>query len=197
MLYVSLVQQSQKELPILGRNIKTIATKFAVIVAGVVGLALYSTDATAMTTTMPISIAFDSAITLTKITDVNFGIVTALQANTYKITTLGVVTKTGGAGTGVWLGGTHTPGNYLIKGSATATINITAQNYVANNAVTPSLATCAYNGGAEVACTTLTAQLAPTAVGKTLLFGISVTASGAQAAGTTALPTFDIVVTYT
>lgn len=166
------------------------------VLASVAGLALYSTGATAATQSVTANIAFESAITLTKNFDINFGFVTALSASTYAISTAAVVTTT--AGSGVQLGGTSVAGNILIQGSATQTISITANSYTANNGVTPSLARCKYGVAAEAACDSMAGGgvAAPTGAGTTLLVGVSVAASGAQAAGTTAAPTFDIVVNY-
>lgn len=179
------------------RSIKNIKTKLAVL-AGVAGLALYSTNAMAVTQNVTANIAFENAIVLLKNFDINFGFVSALQANTYKIDTAAAVTVTGGAGTGVWLGGTKVVGNIQITGSATQTIDIIANNYVANNAVTPSLATCKYGAAAEASCNTAMVGLTgPGGAGTILLVGISVTADGTQAAGSAAAPTFDVVVTYT
>ena len=169
-------------------------TKLLVSVA-VVALVAFSSASQAVSTSIAANITFESAITLTKNADINFGKVTANQANTYKITTGGVVTTTGGAGTGVYLGGTTSAANVKITGDATQTINISASNYQPAVGVTPSLATCSYNGGTEVACTTLSNQIV-SGTGKTLLIGASVTADGTQNAGSTATPTFEITVTY-
>lgn len=146
----------------------------------------------AATQSVTANIAFDTAITLTKNADINFGVVRALTADTYTITTGAVVTAGGGA-TNI-LGGTPAAGNINIVGSSTQTIAISVGSYTANNGVTPSNATCAYNGGGAGACS-LTAQAAP-AAGKTLLLGVQVAASGAQAAGTSAAPTFVVTVVY-
>ncbi len=163
---------------------------------GVAGMLCNATSAFAATQSVTANISFDVAITLTKNSDIAFGYVTALQANSYTITTAGVVTTSGGAGTGVPLGGTKTAGNITVAGSTIQTVDISAANYTANAGVTPSAAMCAYNGGAAAACNTLTAQAAP-AAGKTLLIGVTVTADGTQAANTSAAPTFDIIVNYT
>jgi len=177
------------------KNMKNIKTKLAVL-AGAAGLAFYSSNAMAVTQSVTANIAFENAVTLTKNFDINFGFVTALSASTYKIDTAGAVTTT--AGTGVWLGGTKVVGNILIQGSATQTIDIIANNYAANNLVTPSLARCKYGAAAEASCNTAMVGLAaPGGAGTTLLIGISAAADGSQAAGTAAAPTFDIVVTYT
>lgn len=176
-------------------NIKGTAAKLTIATLSVAGLALYSTSAAAVTQSLTATISFDTAISFSGVTNINFGVVTAANASTYKITTAGAVTTT--AGTGVWLGGTTAAGSITIKGSATATISITANNYGVVGGVTPSAATCSYNGGAEVACTTLTGQAAPGAAGKVLLVGVSAASDGTKGAGTSAVPTFDIVVTYT
>ncbi len=85
-------------------------------------------------------------------------------------------------------------GKYTVTGSSNNTVNISAQNYVANNNVIPSAATCAYNGGTANPCN-LAAQVAPGS-GKTLLVGITITTSGVSNDGDTANPMFDLVVTY-
>ena len=82
----------------------------------------------------------------------------------------------------------------MIAGSAAQAIDISVANYVANNGVTPSAATCAYNGGAAAPCQ-LASQAAP-AGGKKLFLGVTATVSGTQAAGTSAAPTFDVIVNY-
>lgn len=179
------------------KNIKNMKMKMAVL-AGVAGLALYSTNAMAVTQSMTANIAFDTAITLTKNFDINFGFVTAGQVNTYALDTAGAVTVSG-AGTGVWLGGTKVVGNIKVNGSATQTIDVIANNYAAAGGVTPSLARCKYGAAAEASCNTAMVGLAGPGggAGTILLVGISAAADGTQAAGATAAPTFDIVVTYT
>jgi hypothetical protein len=150
-------------------------------------------SAYAVTQTVTANIAFDTAITITPVNDIDFGTVEALSATTYVINTADTVSVS--AGTGQLLGGTPASGELTIIGSTTQLIDITANNYVANAGVTPSAATCAYNGGAAAACTSLTGVAAPGA-GKTLLLGVTAAADGTQAANSTAAPTFDIVVAY-
>lgn len=177
------------------KKINGIKTKLAVL-ASVAALALYSTGATAAVQTVTANIAFETPITLTLNNDIDFGIVTALNASTYAIDTAAAVTVT--AGTGTSLGGTPSAGDILIQGSATQTISINANNYLANNGVTPSLARCKYGAAAEAACSSMSGGglAAPTGAGTTLLVGVSAAANGTQAGGTTAAPTFDIVVNY-
>lgn len=160
----------------------------AVAVAGT----LASGAALAATQSVTANIDFDTALALTKNQDIEFGIVKAAQSGTYTISTAGVVTPTSG---GEVIGGTPQAADITIEGSATQTIDITANNYAAENGVTPSAATCSYDGGAEAACTTFSNQAAPD-TGTTLLVGVQVVADGTQTASETATPTFDIVVTY-
>lgn len=168
-------------------------TKLA-LAAGVAAVGLLcSAYAMAATQSVTANIAFDTAISLTKNADINFGSVAALTAGNYTIDTTGAVVAAGG---GVWLFGTPAAADITVAGSTTQTIDIVANNYAADNGVTPSDATCSYNGGAEAACGTLSGVAAPGA-GKTLLIGAKVTVDGTQASGTAETPTFDIVVTYT
>lgn len=154
---------------------------------------LIAADAQAATQSVTANVTFDAALTLTKVSDINFGIVKASTAGTYVISTAGVVTPSGG---GVVVGGTPAAGNITIAGSTTQTVAISTGSYVANAGVTPSAATCAYNGGASTACDTpLTAQTAPGA-GKTLKLGVTAVSNGTSAAGTTAAPTFTVTVIY-
>ncbi len=137
------------------------------------------------------AIGFDSALALTKNSDIHFGTVSALKVSTYRMSTAGVLSTV--SGTGIPLYGTTAAANIHIAGSATDGITISAGGYTANNGVTPSNARCSYNGGAAAACAMTGA--APGA-GKTLLVGVDVAADGTQAAGTSAAPTFTITVTY-
>jgi len=150
-------------------------------------------DAWSSTQSVTANIAFDTPLTLTKTSDINFGTVTAVNASTYQITTAGAVTTT--AGTGAYLYGATTAGSITIAGPTADTLTISVGGYTANNGVTPSNASCAYNGGAAVTPCSYTTAVAPGA-GKTLLLGATVAADGTQAAGTTAAPTFTVTVTY-
>jgi hypothetical protein len=141
----------------------------------------------------PADIGFDAALALTKNSDINFGTVTANNASTYKISTAGVLSIV--SGTGVQLYGTTSAGNITIVGSAADGITISTGGYIANNGVTPSAATCAYNGGGASSCNAGINVAAPGA-GTTLLVGVKVAANGTQAAGTTAAPSFTVTVAY-
>jgi len=137
------------------------------------------------------SIGFDVGLTLNKLSDINFGTVTALNASTYRISPAGAVSIVSGTGTQLY--GATAAGNITIVGSTTDGINISVGGYTANNGVTPSNAQCSYNGGGAAACTMT--GVAPGS-GKTLLVGVDVAANGTQAAGTTAAPSFTISVAY-
>jgi hypothetical protein len=157
--------------------------------------ALVPAAAYSATQSVTANIAFDTALTITKVNDIEFGTVKALTTGTYTIDTADAVTA---GGSGVWLYGTPASAEITIAGSSTQTLNIGAGNYSVSNNVTPSAATCDYNGGGEVDCNhaSLNTAAAPGA-GKTLMVGVLATVGGgAQAAGTTAAPTFDITIVY-
>lgn len=145
----------------------------------------------AATQSVTANIAFDTPLTLTKVADINFGTVSAGVADTYTITTAGVVTA---AATGQMLFGTPAAGNISIAGSSTQTINISVGSYTANNGVTPANATCNYNAAGAGTCA-LNGVAAPGA-GKTLLLGVQAVVDGTQAAGSSAAPTFTVTVVY-
>jgi len=150
-----------------------------------------SARAYSASTMVSANISFDTALVISKNNDIDFGIVKASTSGTYTIDTTGAVTPSNGGET---VGGSHQAGNINLTGSASQMVDISATNYAANNGVTPSNATCSYNGGAAAACS-LTSQTPPGA-GKTLLVGVQVAADGTQTAGTSATPTFDIVINY-
>jgi hypothetical protein len=137
------------------------------------------------------SIGFDVGLALNKNSDINFGTVTAANASTYRISTAGAVSTVSGSGTQIY--GTTSAGSITISGSSSDTITISAGSYTANNGVTPSNATCSYNGSAATPCPVTGA---PPGAGTPLLIGVDVAADGTQAAGSTAAPTFVMSVTY-
>ncbi len=161
------------------------------LVAAAVSLTAIS-GAYAATQTLSANVTFVTPISFTSPVNVEFGyITTGASGRTFTIDTTGTV---GGASALTdYLNGASA-GSVNIVGSATQAIDITAGNYVANGGVTPSAAVCAYDGGAEGACT-LTNQAAPGA-GKALLVGLQIDTTGTSNDGDTAAPTFDIVVTY-
>ncbi|TAL27852.1 MAG: hypothetical protein EPN97_16200 [Alphaproteobacteria bacterium] len=140
------------------------------------------------------NIRFDTPLTLTKVSDLDFKSVTAGVASTvYRLSTAGALSVVSGPGSAVF--GTPVAGNISIVGSTTQTIQITAGNAAAQGGASVSNFKCNYDGGGEVNCSTLTAAAAPGA-GKTLLLGADVTTGGSEAAGATAAPTYDITVVY-
>jgi len=156
-----------------------------VVVSGIAYAATQSVTANA---------TFDSALTLTKNNDINFGTLKALTSGTYVISTAGVVTPSAG---GVVINGTPNAGSITITGSATQTVAISTGSYVADAGVTPSAATCNYNGSPIANCDTGgTGLTAPGGGGKTLLLGVQIVADGTQTAGSTAAPTFVVTVVY-
>ena len=164
--------------------------RFLVLAAGTATL-LGAFQAWAATQSVTANIAFDTPLNLTKTADINFGTETAANASTYRISTAGAVTTT--VGTGAYLYGATNAGSITIAGPAADTLTISVGGYTVNNGVTPSNASCAYNGGAAVTPCSYAAAAAPGA-GKTLLLGVDVAADGTQAAGTTAAPTFTVTV---
>jgi Domain of unknown function (DUF4402) len=148
----------------------------------------------AATQSVTANATFDSALTLTKNADINFGLLKAATSGTYVISTAGVITPSGG---GVVVGGTPVAGSVTITGSATQTVAISTSGYTADAGVTPSAATCNYNGSPIANCDTGgTGLAAPTGSGKTLLLGVQIVADGTQTAGSTAAPTFVVTVVY-
>jgi hypothetical protein len=164
--------------------------RFLVLALGTTAL-LAASEAWAATQSVTANIAFDTPLNLTKTADINFGTETAANASTYQITTAGAITTT--VGTGAYLYGATHAGSITIAGPTADTLAISVGGYTVNNGVTPSNASCAYNGGAAVTPCSYAAAVAPGA-GKTLLLGVTVAADGTQAAGTTAAPTFTVTV---
>lgn len=161
-----------------------------ILAASVAVVALTAGAAFAASQNFVANIAFATPLTLTKISDLDFGTVRAGQAGSYTLSTAGTVTTVGGE----IIGGTPQAGELTIAGSLTQTININTSGLTPNSGVTPSAPTCAYDGGVEAPCT-LTNQAAPGA-GKTLLVGLTLDADGTQADGTLATPNFNVDVVY-
>lgn len=159
-----------------------------------VGIAvfLYAEKAVSVTQSVTAHINFDTPVSLTKNSDINFGTLSSGTADTYTITSTGAVTA---AGPGAHVSGSTTAGDITIVGSATQTIDISAGNYTSDNGVTLQNATCSYDGGAAGPCAITGAQ-APSGSGKSLLIGVQAVTDGTQTAGTSAAPGFTISVTY-
>jgi len=140
--------------------------------------------------------------TIRFLTPITFGAVTAVDLGDWQAGATGrnfEVDTTGTAGgTDVadYLTGASA-GNVDIIGSATATIDIVANNFVANNSVVVSGVPCKYGAAAATTChgAGITNQAAPGA-GTNLLMGATVDTGTAHADGATATPTLDIVVSF-
>ncbi len=172
----------------------TIKTRLKYLALGLIGSVAVCGGAYAATQSVTANMSFDSVLTLNKTQDINFGVVAALTGGTYVISTAGAVTPSNG---GVVVGGTPAAASITVTGSATQTVAINTQSYSANNGVTPSAATCNYGGTAIANCDAGdTGLAAPGAGGRTLTVGVTATVDGTQAAGSTAAPTFDVVVIY-
>lgn len=164
--------------------------RIVAICASVIGFGWAST-AQAATLSTTCNLGVDVALSITVNSNINFATVKAGTADTYTISTAGVVSH---AGSGAELYGTPAAGNLSIVGSTTRTINISVGNYGSNNGVTLQSATCNYNSGGSGTCA-LNGVAAPGA-GKTLLLGVQAVVDGTQTAGTSAAPTFDVTVVY-
>jgi len=91
-----------------------------------------------------------------------------------------------------------TVGSVNVVGSAVATIDIVANNFVANGNVSIDDIPCKYGAAAATTCggAGIVGAAAPTPGGTALLLGVDVATTAAHTDGQTASPTFDIVVTY-
>ena len=163
------------------------------LVLGLVGSMFMCGGALAAIQSVTANMAFDAALSLTKNADINIGTVKASQVGTYAINTVGVVTPSGG---GVLIGGTPAFGQITIVGSSSSPVTISTGSYVADHGVTPSAATCSYDGAAAVACDTPLTSLAAPGAGKVLKLGVTAATDGTAAAGSTAAPTFMVTVIY-
>jgi hypothetical protein len=153
---------------------------------------LLSCSASAATQSVIANVAFDVPLSLVRDSDINFGSLKSTTSGTYVIDTNGRVTPSSG---GVLVGGTPTPGQFTITGSATQGISIGTSAFTADRGVTLSAATCNYDGTLIANCDGAGLP-APGGTGKVLKLGATITADGTQAAGTTAAPAFVLSVVY-
>ncbi|TAL27850.1 MAG: hypothetical protein EPN97_16190 [Alphaproteobacteria bacterium] len=135
------------------------------------------------------SITFDVPITITKVSDINFG-TCKTASSVYTMSTAGSISATG---SGAYISGTTSAGNLTIGGSTTSTVTLSVGNYQANGGPTPSNAKGAYNGGAAAS---FPMTVAAPGAGKTLLLGVDLTTTGSEATGTTFSPSFDVTAVY-
>lgn len=166
--------------------------KFVLRLAVAAAALLFSADAMAATSTVTSNISFDTPLTISSNSSINFGTVAAGVAGTYTMSTAGALTSVGGN----WLYGNKSAGSLTIAGSANDTITISVGGYTASNGVTPQKATCAYNGGAAASCDNTAITGAAPGAGKTLLLGLDAVVDGTQAAGSSATPTIVVTVNY-
>lgn len=152
---------------------------------------LFTVEAEAVTQSMTANIAFDTPLSLSKLSDINFGTVAVTTADTYTITTSGVVTA---AGSGSRLYGAPTAGNITVAGSATQQIDISTGSYTSDGGVTLQNATCSYDGSVAGPCT-ISNAVGPGS-GKTLLLGVQAVVDGTQLAGNVAAPSFTVTIAY-
>ncbi len=91
-----------------------------------------------------------------------------------------------------------TVGSVNIVGSGSATIDIVANNFVANGNVSIDNIPCKYGAAAATTCggAGIVGAAAPTTGGTALLLGVDVATTAIHTDGQTASPTFDIVVSY-
>ena len=164
------------------------------IAAGGAAVLLLSGAAFADSQLMIARASFDVPLTLVKDSDISFGILKAATSGTYVIDTNGSVSASGG---GAVVGGSGVQGQVTISGSTTQTVTISTGSYAANNGVTPSSASCNYDGAPIANCDAGGAALAaPGSSGKVLKLGLTIVADGTQAAGSTAAPSFTVTVAY-
>lgn len=138
-----------------------------------------------------VHMVFANALNITNVTPISFGTLLAGYAGTFVLSSQGVMT---GTDQNAILGGAAAAGSMTISGSPTQSISISAGNYSSDNGVTPSEATCSYDGGSESLCN-LEGQLPPS-TGKVLLLGVKIDVDGSQSIGASAEPSFDVVVNY-
>ena len=172
------------------KNITTKVSLFALMAL----MPMAAQAAGTATQTVTTSIIFDTPLTVDGTATINFGTVTAGVAETYTVSTAGVLSAV-------------TPANILsstgvaaaalaVHGSTFTTINVAANYSAAANGMTLQNATCNYGGAGEVACSSITAGAAPGA-STPLLVGVSLVADNTNTANSVAeTATFDIVVTY-
>lgn len=166
---------------------KTLKLSAAVVATAVI---VSSGVALAATQNFLANVKFATPLTLTKVKDLNFGIVKANAAGSYVLSTAGIVTASGG---GAVVGGVQQAGQLTVTGSSTQTLNISTDGLTPDNGVTPSAPTCKYDASVEAPCN-LTNQVAPGA-GKTLLLGLTI-AAPALPDNATAAPSFNVNVVY-
>lgn len=167
-------------------------SKKSILCAIVASILFWGMQAHAVTVqTVTAHIAFDTPLSLVKTSDIDFGSVAAATADTYTISTSGVVTA---AGTGSSVAGSTSAGSLTVSGSETQSVGISVDGYTSQGGVSLQNAVCSYDGGTPGPCTIANVPAAGT--GKPLLVGVDAVVDGTQVAGVTASPSFTITVAY-
>jgi hypothetical protein len=136
------------------------------------------------------TIKFDTPLSFSAVTDIDFGAVKAGAADDYTIDTLANVSHTG---SGAIEAGTPVAGSVTIAGSSTQPVTISASPLAADQGVSITAESGKYGAASETSFPI--AGGAPGA-GTVLKLGVTVHADGTQTDSTTARPTFVVTVVY-
>jgi hypothetical protein len=146
---------------------------------------------------VPADIAFVTALTVTKTSNMDFGKVASAIAGVYVLTANDAISATSGQ----IVGGVPAAGVVNIVGDTVSAITISVGSYVASTHVTLSAATCTYAASSDAVCdsgTPLTGQTHPNGGGGTnLKVGATATVSSGTTTNTTEQPSLTVTVTYT
>jgi hypothetical protein len=173
-----------------------IKAKMKYVALGLVASFFMCGEALAVSQNVPIDIAFDTALSVAKDNNINFGTIADLTAGTYAINTAGAVTASAG---GQVISSTNAAaGQLTVSGTtdAAARFNIVAAAYNANGGSTPSLLRCKIGAGAEASCDIASpvASTAPPGAGIVVKLGVTLTTTVAATTGDA--PTVDVTVLY-
>jgi hypothetical protein len=141
----------------------------AVILGGAMLSGAAFAAGTNVSQTVTATLNFDTPLSITKVTDINFGLLAANTAGTYTIDTTGNVTATNGGSILSGLG--KSAGSYTVAGSTGQTINLSYTAGTPVSGVTLLNPTCSYAGAAVTGCAG-NGLIAP-GTGKPLLVGVS------------------------
>ena len=163
-------------------------------VAVLLGMAVTGAAYAATQSGIVANIRFLTPLSFGVVTDVDLGDWQAgASGRNFQVDTTGAA---GGTDVADYISGASA-GNVDILGSAVATIDIVANNFVANSGVVVTGVPCNYGGAGATTCdgAGISGAAAPGA-GTNILLGATVDTSTAHVDGDTAAPTFDLVVTY-
>ncbi len=153
-------------------------------------------SAWAATETITANIGFDEPLAIVSFGgySVEFGTVRAGVADVFTLSYASGLTAQNSSGNILY--GFAGMADLGVSGSATQSIQFSASNYVADNGVTPSDATCVYGNTAAAPCDGLLGDPPGGGFATDLKVGLTITVDGTQTAGETAAPTFDLAVIY-